>query len=57
MPIMVDMIAPVTPVRPGVGALAIEPVPVPAEPAPEEPVEEPPTPDEPAAEVEPLNGV
>ena len=48
MPIMVDMIAPVTPVRPGVGTLAVEAVPV--------PVEEPGV-AEPAEAVAPLSGV
>lgn len=53
MPIMVDMIAPVTPVRPGmVEALATEPVPV-----PEELAEEPPMPDVPVEPVAPLSGV
>ena len=39
MPIIVDMIAPVTPVRPGMAEeLATGPVPVPEEPVEDEPV-------------------
>ena len=48
MPIIVDMIAPVTPVRPGM----VEPA-----PPPEELAEEPPRPDEAAEPVAPLSGV